>query len=201
MDGDPLLMIELEVEVSNGDELRRRLDSTPGVEPADPDSWTWGEDRPGQPLGRLSLASLRLEGDTLRVSVNSLQRESRVVELLRTHAGNCLGAVTRHESPVDLEAIRAGGRPADVKREPPVPPEIQRQVIHQFLEAHYRSWPDIAVPALDGRTPREAARDRALRPRLISLLKEMELRQSRASEPTASFDLAFLWAELGLKRP
>jgi hypothetical protein len=49
--------------------------------------------------------------------------------------------------------------------------------------------------------PREAARDRALRPRLISLLKEMELNQSRASEPTASFDLSFLWEELGLKRP
>jgi len=201
MDGDPLLMTELEIEVRNRDELRRRLDSTPGVEPADPDSWTWGEVQSGQPPGRLTRAFLKLEDGILRVSVNSLQREARISELLHTNAGDCLGAVTRHESPVDLETIRDAGPAADDEPEPTIPPEIQRQVIHQFLEAHYRSWPDTAVPALDGRTPREAARDRTLRPRLISLLKEMELSQSRAPGPMASFDLSFLWAELGLKRP
>ena len=41
----------------------------------------------------------------------------------------------------------------------------------------------------------------ALRPRLVSLLKDMELRQARDPGPMASFDISFLWAELGLKRP
>ena len=72
---------------------------------------------------------------------------------------------------------------------------------HQVLENHYRSWPDIGLPALDGCSPREAARDPALRPRLVSLLKDMELSQSRASGPMATFDLSFLWNELGLRRP
>ena len=65
----------------------------------------------------------------------------------------------------------------------------------------YRRWPDMALPALDGHTLREAARDLELRPRLVSLLKEMELTHSRASAPMDSFDLSFLWAELGLRRP
>jgi hypothetical protein len=135
------------------------------------------------------------------VSVNSLEREARVVELLRRHTHDCLGPVTRQEKDFDLEAMRESDRLFDVKREPSIPPEIERQLVHQYLEEHYRSWPDQEIPALDGHTPREAARDRKLRPRLVSLLKNMELQQARQSGPMASFDTSFLWAELGLKRP
>jgi hypothetical protein len=201
-DGDPLVQIGLEIEVRDPDGLRLRLDETPGIEPTEPDCWIWQDDRPDRPLERVTLAFLEINDDTLRVSVNSLQREARIIELLQSRAKDCLGRVSRRDTPIDLESTPDSELPAaDDEPEPAVPPEVQRQVIHQFLEAHYRSWPDTAVPALDGHTPREAARDRALRPRLISLLKEMELNQSRASEPTASFDLSFLWAELGRKRP
>ena len=200
-DGDPLVQIGLEIEVRDPDGLRLRLDETPGIEPTEPDCWIWQDDRPDRPLERVTLAFLEIDDNTLRVSINSLQREARIIDLLQSHAKDCLGQVSRRETPMDLDATRDIELPSDSPPEPAIPPEIARQVIHQFLETHYRSWPDIALPALDGRTPREAARDRALRPRLISLLKEMELSQSRASGPMASFDLTFLWAELGLKRP
>jgi hypothetical protein len=144
---------------------------------------------------------MELEGDTLRVSVNSLVREARIIELLRRHADDCLGLVTRQENDFDLEAMRETDRPFDVRRESSIPPEIERQLVHRYLEEHYRRWPDEGIPALDGHTPREAARDRKLRPRLVSLLKNMELQQARQSGPMASFDTSFLWAELGLKRP
>lgn len=72
----------------------------------------------------------------------------------------------------------------------------------EFFEQHYRTWPDEPLPALGNRTPREAAKLPSVRPRLISLLKEMEVmaeRDRRAGRP--AYDVTRMWAELGLERP
>jgi hypothetical protein len=63
-------------------------------------------------------------------------------------------------------------------------------------------WLDEPVPALDGRTPREAAALKSARPQLISLLKGMENlseRDRRAGRP--AYDFGWMWGELGLDRP
>ncbi len=66
-------------------------------------------------------------------------------------------------------------------------------------EDQRRAFLDEAVPALDGRTPREAARDPVLRPKLVRLMKthvrghdENDLRSGRST------DINWLLRELGL---
>jgi len=87
-----------------------------------------------------------------------------------------------------------------VKRpENEIPQEIQNQLISQHLENHYKKWPDIGIPALNGKSPREAAKDPDLKEKLIWLLKDMELMEKkRKSEGGYGYDVNRLKKELSL---
>jgi hypothetical protein len=50
-------------------------------------------------------------------------------------------------------------------------------------------------------TPRAAARDRRMRPRLKRLLIDIENREARMAAPNPPRDLTWMWKELRLKRP
>lgn len=71
------------------------------------------------------------------------------------------------------------------------------------LESNYaaeldRAWLDQSVPALNGQTPRQAAHDPALRPKLIRLLKDRVRRvDKRNLETGSSVDINWLLKELG----
>lgn len=80
--------------------------------------------------------------------------------------------------------------------DPPLSPGAMRAAM---FEASNRAFPDQAIPALGGKTPREAVGDMLLRPRLIQLVKdrvksqdEENLRSGRAD------DINWLVRELGL---
>lgn len=73
------------------------------------------------------------------------------------------------------------------------------QLDADYAAADERRFPDSPIPGLDGRTPREAARDPALRPKLARMLKarvrshdEKNLRTGRAD------DINWLLRELGM---
>jgi hypothetical protein len=71
------------------------------------------------------------------------------------------------------------------------------EALREFTMSHYRDWLDESLPALDGLTPRQAARERKMKPRLVSLLKELE--HLEQMKPAAErFDVAQLWRELGV---
>jgi hypothetical protein len=77
-------------------------------------------------------------------------------------------------------------------------PEADELVLDHY-ERHYRAWLDEPVPALEGVSPREAARSEALRPALVSLLKDLEQMYSRSLEMgRPGYDPFWMWEELGL---
>lgn len=51
------------------------------------------------------------------------------------------------------------------------PPEVERELLQRFHQDRYGKMIDEAIPMLEGRSPREAAQDPSLRPRLIEWLK------------------------------
>ena len=55
-----------------------------------------------------------------------------------------------------------------------VPEELREQVLEEVSRAYEERWVDMEIPALGGRTPREAAADPDLRPDLLTLLAEFE---------------------------
>jgi hypothetical protein len=82
------------------------------------------------------------------------------------------------------------------------PPEIQAEVAGRFYEQHYRTWPDQPLPALDGRTPRWAATDKRLRPKLISLLKGFEgMAERQRREGVPAYDFGWMWGSWDCRDP
>jgi len=80
-----------------------------------------------------------------------------------------------------------------------IPGEELDAAMGRFLEDHYRDWPDTKLPALGGKTPREAVRTAKGRKQVIAVLKDVENgedRKRQAGEPF--YDVARLRAELGL---
>ncbi len=70
----------------------------------------------------------------------------------------------------------------------------------ELYAAHERAFLDDAIPALDGRTPREAAGDPALRPKLIRLMKSRVRQCDEENLETGSNrDVNWMLRELGLE--
>jgi hypothetical protein len=69
--------------------------------------------------------------------------------------------------------------------------------MHELKEAYYTDWLDESVPALAGKTPRQATRTKSDRERLELLIKEHENGEARLPQEER-FDFSRLRAELGL---
>jgi hypothetical protein len=81
-----------------------------------------------------------------------------------------------------------------------MPPEVIGEVIEQHIRQHYADWADQPLPALDGRTPREAIQNPDGLERVKFLLhtyEHGESQQAKAQQrPAVSYE--FLWQELGI---
>jgi len=194
-EGDQILPSKAIFDVSDPAALRIRLAARPEIAHGDDDRYPWLEkvDDADRVIGTFVLGGSRVVFEAL-----SRERAARGRRLLESFAADLVRfRVTEHE---DLK--RAAEHTYAEPEPPPIPPEIAAQAIAAFYEQHYRRWPDEPLPFLDGRTPREAAREKSKRPKLIALLKDMETRserQRRAGRP--AFDFTPIWAELGLERP
>jgi len=78
-----------------------------------------------------------------------------------------------------------------------MPEALQQQLVHDYKQKHYANWADEPLPALSGKTAREAACTAAGKKKVIALLKEMENREAAENDP---FDFGFFWDALGLDR-
>ncbi len=126
-------------------------------------------------LGSLSISAAKLE-----VTVNSVKRARRIEREIRRRLGERAKLDSKTHESIDKlhEERRAQAtatppalRPAD--DDPHDPPEF-RELLAQHAREHWESWPDHELPALLGSTPREAAKDGALRERLEALLVHFE---------------------------
>ena len=80
------------------------------------------------------------------------------------------------------------------------PSEEQRQVLLEFKEQHYATWPDIPLPALKGKTPRDAVRSKEGRAAVVKLLRSMEFDERRMGESDGpAYDFGKLRRALGLE--
>jgi hypothetical protein len=165
---------------------------------------------------RRGLGRFVVQGDRLVLETQSQQRVERGRRFLESLVGDAVRfrvveyedvarALARAASPPAAEPRGALGRgPATGDRDTvaAVPPEVAAEIVGAFYERHYRRWLDEPIRALGGRTPREAARLKAARPKLVELLQEFENRSARqrlAGQP--AYDFGWMWAELGLERP
>ena len=73
-----------------------------------------------------------------------------------------------------------------------------RAFMKDFYDRHWASWPDVPLPALRGKTPRQAAKDPIGRELLESLFLDFDAQNSRVEDESQRVDIAKLRRELGL---
>lgn len=85
---------------------------------------------------------------------------------------------------------------------PSLPPEQLALAVEQLMRRHYANWCDEPIPALGGRTPRQAMTTPAGLERVKGLLREYEHGEARqsAAQGRPPFSYQFLWDALGIGR-
>ena len=204
-DGEEMVMTCVLFDVLDRPALKKALDGAEGVEgegePEERELWYWsGTNLKGEPV---ILGRMEIRGETLRLEVNSLARGERGCVLLEAVAG----AAVRHRATTheDLRrsmrgALRSGEVGSQPRRADDIAPEVREALVLDHSARHLRSWLDEPVPALDDRTPRTAAGDKALRPRLVDLLHDLDRSYQRSLKMGApACDPSWIWDALGLE--
>ena len=151
-------------------------------------------------IGTTLLGDAEIRKGMLVLSVNSRERAERGHELLALRLGDLVGpSLTVHQTRERALEVQSG--PASDESE--IPPDEVVQVMHSYLDEHYRRTLDDPLPMLDGMTLRKAAATRAGRQRVIDWLKELENTEHRraAEQGHRLYDTAWLWRELKIEAP
>lgn len=141
------------------------------------------------------IGSAEMGADWLRLEANSVVRADA---LRRRLEAACEGLV-RHRSREKTEPSkmleRMEGQPVPAL---PQPSPEEQEALREFKASHYAAWLDSKLPALQGKSPRQAVRTRAGRHQVDVLLKELENRE--ADLPVEErMDVSGLRRELGLE--
>lgn len=196
-EGDPLVFSKAIYKVLDEAALMRALESSEVLDRRDPaEGWfEWYEEPAGQEGPRRVLGSLRVEGGRLVLEANSRERLGRGRELVEGLAGEAVSHQGDEFTGVET-AMRKSKR-SGPKPESGIPPEIERELVQKVMAEHYRKWPDTPLPALGGKTPRQAVATAEGRAQVAELLKLFENGEERnRREGRAWFDVSELKAEL-----
>lgn len=149
--------------------------------------------------GSVSMGHVELEAQTLKLETNSPQRAQRGKALLDPVVGPFVGEPTTESK---TAAAMMASRPVDEDRAPAsdLPPDEERAIIQETLDRHYRGLLSEPVPILGNMSPRQAAKTKKGRQRLADWLKLLEnsAAHQEAQSPMASYDVSWMWDELGI---
>lgn len=196
--GDKIALTTDHYRVTDREQLERILEAQDDVDGDRDEGWNrFVELEDGRCR---SLASLMpKKPDTLEVFCRTPQLADKAREWLEDIAGGVITYKIREVVNPRSEKARDGAKPLP---ESDIPKDVQRQIIHQHLAKHYETWPEIPLPALGGKSPLKAVKNKRLRPAVIELLKSIDQLEARRINQTGGepFDVTFLWERLGLKR-
>ena len=143
---------------------------------------------------------VQIGGGHLRLEAQSRSRLQLGRGLLEAHAGRLL----KHQGDTyqSLDEIKrqmaASGEP--LERAEPIPTELEREMILQMKTQHYSTWPDDPLPALGGKTARQAVKTESGRSAVLELIRDMEHGEARgAKQGQPAFDFTALRKTLGLE--
>jgi hypothetical protein len=163
--------------------------------------------------GRPTLGRVLFGSGMVRLEGGGEDRACRMQESFEGRVGRTVAFESRRVDDVGRQMIARDARPFDPALVPPClldhAPHFETSVqlvdtratvsADDLMRDQRRKWLDEPVPLLAGKTPRQAASDPVLRPKLISLVKEVIRRADRVGLEKGSFeDEGWMAAELGL---
>jgi hypothetical protein len=129
-------------------------------------------------LSNTILGSVVIEGNRMTADVNSAQRAEKLRREIDTRLGDC--ARFRADEIQDLDSMlsthESGSRGRQSRKEHEElmqHPEV-RESVADMMTTHWESWVDTQIPALGGRSPREAVQTEDGRESVEALLKDAE---------------------------
>ena len=199
--GDPILLTTDHFEIGPGmrPAVEAKLAALEGVEPPDPaeDPPVYVFLRPGNPLHpsweTTMIGQARIVDGSLRLETNSRTR----ADALRERVEAACGDGVRHRAREHTDPLSHKAPFAERDQAIESLPDEAQQLALEFKQRHYRDWLDQPIPALAGKTPREATRTAKGRAVVDVLLKDMENREQR-SAGDAPFDFSVLRTTLRL---
>ena len=149
--------------------------------------------------------TLKLMPGVLTLTTNSLERAKHAQELLEALLHGRIGpALSKLLTPEQLMAENEPRQQGDNNRQPvdSIDPEIAAEIIQNTMDQHYRQCLDEPIPALDNKTPRQCARSKKGREKVIEWLKHLENNELRraASQGQEPYNSRWMWAELKLDK-
>jgi hypothetical protein len=165
-------------------------------------SWTRKANPTHPAMETVLLGRLHINGNKLTAEVNSAERARALRALITKTLGPAARYKRARKQPVDaaLPPRSASGpgsgipklHPRDAEQEALMQlPEVQAQLA-AFHRKHYETWPDIPLPALNGRTPLEAVKNVDGRDMVAALITQFERdarRMEHAPDPQIFKDL------------
>ncbi len=174
-DGDELLWHTASFSVADPVLTRQTLMGREDIEyDKDADELVWSKDASGNNLvvgETVTLGRIEFVGDELVLTVNSAKRFKAGREWLEKLPGVAFKSVqTRRWDEVEKD------RPLDERISPPEPVEMTPELassIQDMMNKHYMGWLDTPLPALGGKTARQACRTEAGQQEVAMLIRTM----------------------------
>jgi hypothetical protein len=219
-DGDSLVFSETRFPFlpEKAEEIAARLDAAAEWKRDSPqtDAWIWlpepstNVERPRDGLAfNTSLegqhpisGTLELKPGVLALFTNSVELAERGTDVLEELLHNLIGpALSLLQTPEQLMASQPK-QDNDQQREPTenIDRKIEAEIIHHTLDQHYHRCLDEPIPALDNKTPRQCARNKTGRKKVIEWLKHLENNELRRAAEAGQepYDSSWMWKELKL---
>ncbi|MCL5280650.1 MAG: SEC-C metal-binding domain-containing protein [Planctomycetes bacterium] len=174
-DGEEFLWHIASFSVANPDETRKTLMKRKDIDyDEEADELVWNKKAgPGRQMmgDTITLSRIEFVGDELVLTVNSAKRFARARQWLEKLPGVAFKSVrTRRWNEAEKE------RPLDERIAKPEPVEMTPELnaaIQDMMNKHYMAWTDMPLPALAGRTPRQACRTEEGRQQVLMLIRTM----------------------------
>jgi SEC-C motif-containing protein len=189
VDGERRIDAYVTFDIQDGEQLRKRLADS-GEFDVDRDRYTWT----GKAGSHGMLRTIRIFDDELHCAALSLEGAYRLKEVVERVAGDAVEFRVMTLAPGrEMLPFLDSGKP--------LTDEEQALVIGIALTNHYDVWVNARLRELDDHTPREAAADPKVRPKLVALLRGIDARNERSKhrgDPV--FDFTHVWRDLGLEK-
>jgi hypothetical protein len=185
-EGEPMVFCEARYGIRDRTQLAA-LDNV--LQRDDDQQWNDMAEVNGQNVVR---GTVTTEGTELVVSANSQARFDRLRQTVESAVPSLksLSTLTTPFSDLARSTRNTGDSPSEPMD------EKTAKILDEVVRSHERRWIDQAIPALDGRTPRQAAADPAGRKDLEALLHDFE--KHDPGPGAATFDTSRLRELLGL---
>ena len=204
-DGEEIVPTVSRFDILESKGLEAAFDAEKKLERTEQDQleWLWTErDKRGKSV---IMGNLVINGKRLELVCNSARRDRRGRKLVERIAdGKVRHLSTTHEN-MEMairERMLSNLSNEDSATAHELPRELNEALVLEHQGKYYRQWLDEKIPALNHRTPREAAANVALFPKLLDLIGGLESFYQRClKDGEPAYDPSWMYGELGIEDP